>query len=179
MPAPHDDFPRPVDPAGITLLGLDVDGVLTDGSILLDDHAVETKRFNVRDGFGLRLWARLGFRAAIVTGRSGDALLHRAKELGLTDVIQGSTNKGESLRLLVERTGIPAAQIAFLGDDWPDLPILRRVGYPMAVADADDEVKRVAAYLTPRPGGRGAVRDAVMHLIGSKGLMEKALSFYA
>jgi 3-deoxy-D-manno-octulosonate 8-phosphate phosphatase (KDO 8-P phosphatase) len=182
MPAPHADFPRPptpVTPASITLLALDVDGVLTDGSILLDDHAVETKRFNVRDGFGLRLWSRLGFRAAIVTGRSGDALQHRARELGLTDVIQGSTNKSQSLDLLVERTGVPHHQVAFLGDDWPDLPILRRVGYPMAVADADDEVKSLAAYITARPGGRGAVRDAVMHLIGSKGLMEKALSFYA
>lgn len=168
-----------VTPDRISLLALDVDGVLTDGSILLDDHAVETKRFNVRDGFGLRLWTRLGFRAAIITGRSGDALQHRARELGLTDIIQGSTNKAESLELMVRSTGIPADQVAFLGDDWPDLPILRRVGYPMAVADADEDVKKVAAYVTERPGGRGAVRDAVMHLIGSKGLMEKARSFYA
>ncbi len=77
------------------------------------------------------------------------------------------------------RTGVPAEQIAFLGDDWPDLPILRRVGYAMAVGDADDEVRKAAAFVCTRPGGRGAVREAVMHLIGCKGLMGKALSFYA
>jgi 3-deoxy-D-manno-octulosonate 8-phosphate phosphatase (KDO 8-P phosphatase) len=166
-------------PESIVVLALDVDGVLTDGSILLDDHGTETKRFNVRDGFGLRLWGKLGFRAAVITGRSGAALQHRAIELGLSDIVQGCQNKSEALDALVARTGVGAEQIAFLGDDWPDLPILRRVGYPMAVADADEEVRRLAAYVTTRPGGRGAVREAVMHLIGSKGLMEKALSFYA
>jgi 3-deoxy-D-manno-octulosonate 8-phosphate phosphatase (KDO 8-P phosphatase) len=167
------------DPRSIVLLALDVDGVLTDGSILLDDNATETKRFNVRDGFGLRLWGKLGFRSAVITGRTGAALQHRAIELGLSDIIQGSQNKAASLDALVARTGVPPEQIAFLGDDWPDLPILRRVGYPMAVADADEEVRKLAAYVSSRPGGRGAVREAVMHLIGSKGLMEKALSFYA
>ncbi len=80
----------PADPSSIVLLALDVDGVLTDGSILLDDNGLETKRFNVRDGFGLRLWARLGFRSAVVTGRTGAALEHRAIELGLSEIIQGS-----------------------------------------------------------------------------------------
>ncbi len=169
----------PADPHSILLLALDVDGVLTDGSILLDDNGTETKRFNVRDGFGLRLWAKLGFRTSVITGRTGAALQHRAIELGLSDIIQGSQNKAQSLEDLVARTGVPPEQIAFLGDDWPDLPILRRVGYPMAVADADEEVRRLAAFVTARPGGRGAVREAVMHLIGSKGLMDKALSFYA
>lgn len=169
----------PSRPDAITLLALDVDGVLTDGSILLDDHATETKRFNVRDGFGLRLWARLGFRSAIITGRSGAALQHRAKELGISDLIQGSQNKADSLAALTQRTGIPPEHIAFLGDDWPDLPILRRVGYPMAVADADTEVLKLAAFVTTRPGGRGAVREAVMHLIEARGLMKQALEFYA
>jgi 3-deoxy-D-manno-octulosonate 8-phosphate phosphatase (KDO 8-P phosphatase) len=169
----------PSDPGSIVLLALDVDGVLTDGSILLDDDGRETKRFNVRDGFGLRLWARLGFRTAVITGRTGAALQHRAIELGLSDIVQGSKDKGAALDSLVGRTGVPPEQIAFLGDDWPDLPILRRVGYPMAVADADDEVKKLASFVTTRAGGRGAVREAVMHLIGSKGLMERALSFYA
>lgn len=166
-------------PAEISILALDVDGVLTDGSILLDDRGTETKRFNVRDGFGLRLWARLGFRSAVITGRSGLAVEHRAIELGLSDIVQGCQNKAEALDALSARTGVPPARIAFLGDDWPDLPILRRVGYPMAVADADDEVRRIAAFVTSRPGGRGAVREAVMHLVGCKGLTEKALSFYA
>src|SRR5215510_13939254 len=113
----------------IVLLALDVDGVLTDGSILLDDAGTETKRFNVRDGFGLRLWGKLGFRSAVITGRTGAALEHRAIELGISEIIQGSQDKGAALEVLVKRTGVPTEQIAFLGDDWPDLAIMRRVGY--------------------------------------------------
>ena len=100
-------------PATITLLALDVDGVLTDGSILIDDDGRETKRFNIRDGFGLRLWARLGFHTAIVTGRSGAALQHRAAELGISEIIQGSKDKSAALDELIARTGVDAAKIAF------------------------------------------------------------------
>src|SRR6185503_4756629 len=105
-----------------------------------DDLGHETKRFNIRDGFGLRLWSRLGFATAILTGRAGAALQHRAAELGISEIVQGCKDKGAALDALVERTGIPLEKIAFLGDDWPDLCALRRVGYPMAVADADPEV---------------------------------------
>ena len=162
----------------IQLLGLDTDGVLTDGSILLDDNGLETKRFYARDGMGISVWLRLGFELAIVTGRTGGALPCRMKELGVRHVIQGSKDKAKALEELVERTGIEPSAMAYLGDDWNDLPILRRVGYPMAVADAEPAVLRIARHVTARPGGRGAVRDAVEHLLGRMDLMDRALGLY-
>ncbi len=165
-------------PSTITLLALDVDGVLTDGSVFLTDAGSEIKRFNIRDGTGLRVWQRLGFRAAVVTGRAGRALQHRCAELGIADVIQGSHDKASALDALIARTGIDAAHIAFLADDWPDLPILRRVGYPMAVADADPRVKALAAFITTRPGGRGAVREAIEHLLTARGMLDRAAALF-
>ncbi len=160
------------DPKDTRLLVFDVDGVLTDGTINLDDHGVETKRFNVRDGFGMKHWMSKGFQIAIITGRSGDALRHRLATFGIEDelVIQGSGNKSESLDQILAHTGIDEAHIAYLGDDWPDLPAMRRVGYPMAVADAEPEVIAKARYITTRKGGHGAARDAIAHLLDCKGL---------
>ncbi len=162
----------------VELLVLDVDGVMTDGSICYDDNGVETKRFNIRDGLGLRVWMRLGFKAAIITGRGGEAVRKRAAELGLDEVIERSSDKLGDLAALAERTGVEPERMAFLGDDWPDLAPMRRVGYPMAVADAEPLVKEVASFVTPRAGGHGAVRDATEHLLSARGLMEQAVSLY-
>lgn len=162
----------------IELLALDVDGVLTDGSILIDDLGHETKRFNVRDGFAMKLWQRMGFGLAVITGRSGDVVKHRMAELGVGHVYQGASDKAAVLERLSAESGVGPERIAYMGDDWPDLPVLRRVGYPMAVADASPEVLRVAAFVSTRPGGRGAVREAVEHLLAGKGLMEQALGLY-
>ena len=166
------------DPSSVELLALDVDGVLTDGSILMDDSGRETKRFNIRDGLGMRVWAKMGFGLAIITGRSGGAIQHRLAELGVGEVVQGCRDKGVALADLVERTGVAAERIAFVGDDWPDLGIMARVGYPIAVADAEEQVRAAAAYVTTRGGGRGAVREAVEHLLASKGLLERAVDLY-
>lgn len=171
--------PMPTSPSDITLLALDVDGVLTDGSIFIDDAGNETKRFNVRDGFGLRVWATMGFQTAIITGRSGTALQHRAADLRIGEVIQGSKDKAASLAILVERSGVPADRIAFLGDDWPDLSVMKKVGYPIAVADADPAILVIAAYTTRSKGGHGAVREVVEHLLSAKGMMETAMAMYA
>ena len=161
-----------VDPASIELIIFDVDGVLTDGTINIDDDGNETKKFNVRDGFGMRMWLSLGFKIAIITGRSGEALKHRVESLKIDPrmVIQGSKDKSASLDLILERAGVDASKAAFLGDDWPDLPAMRRVGYPMAVADAESEIIEIAGYVTQRAGGRGAARDAIAHLLGAKGM---------
>jgi 3-deoxy-D-manno-octulosonate 8-phosphate phosphatase (KDO 8-P phosphatase) len=165
-------------PADITLLALDVDGVLTDGSILIDDDRRETKRFHVRDGVGISAWRKLGFEVAILTGRSGRAVAHRAEELGITHVLQGLTDKSAGLDTLVSRCAVPREQIAYVGDDWPDLAVMRRAGYAIAVADADPRVRAAAAWTTTIPGGHGAVREAIEHLLSAKGLLEKAAGLF-
>lgn len=159
------------DPARIRLLVLDVDGVLTDGSINYDDHGLETKRFHVRDGFGIRLWQEAGQRVAILTGRTGSALLHRLADHQIDLVVQGSKDKGAGIGDLAARAGVEPGEMAYLGDDWPDLGAMRAVGYPMAVADAEPAVLGAAAWVTPRGGGRGAVRDAVEHLLEARGAL--------
>jgi 3-deoxy-D-manno-octulosonate 8-phosphate phosphatase (KDO 8-P phosphatase) len=164
--------------AGIDLLCLDVDGVMTDGSIHLDDNGVETKRFHVRDGTGLRVWTRLGYQVALITGRSGKALQHRAAELDISHVIQASTDKARALDELLQELSLTPAQTAVLGDDLPDLPMMRKAGYAMAVADAVAEVRQAAAFVTTRPGGDGAVREAVEHLLKAKRRWSEAVDLF-
>ena len=165
--------------ADVELLCLDVDGVMTDGSIRLDDNAVETKRFHVRDGTGIRIWSRLGYHVALITGRSGQAVRHRAAELGIEHVIQASTDKAASLDTILNKLSLEPAQAAILGDDLPDLPMLRKAGYPMAVADAVAEVLQVAAFVTTHAGGDGAVREAIEHLLSAKGRWNEAVDLFA
>lgn len=155
--------------ARIRLLCLDVDGVLTDGSIFLDDEGVETKRFFVRDGTGLRAWQRAGGTVAIITGRGGKAVQRRADELGIDIVRTGVGRKGPVFESILTELGIEAAEAAMVGDDLPDLPILERCGYPVAVQDAIPEVRNAARLVTERPGGHGAVREVVEHLLKARG----------
>ncbi len=168
----------PSEYAAISLLVLDVDGVMTDGSIFLDDQGIETKRYNVRDGFGIKLWQKLGFEVAIITGRSGRSIEHRARELKIEHVIQGSKDKGTDLAALSTRLDRTLDRVAYLGDDWPDLSAMARAKYPMAVADAHDDVRRIARFVTTKSGGHGAVREAVEHLLARMNLLEKARSLY-
>ncbi|MBX3405681.1 MAG: HAD-IIIA family hydrolase [Phycisphaeraceae bacterium] len=160
------------------LIALDVDGVLTDGSIMLDDDGREIKRFNVRDGLAITTWLRLGLHAGIITRRAGRAVEHRMRELGVPHVVQGCKDKREAVAALAEKCRVPLAQAAFIGDDWPDLPAMRAVGFPIAVADAAPEVKAVAKFVTIARGGRGAVREAVEHLLVLNGLHARAASFF-
>ncbi|MHC4219762.1 MAG: KdsC family phosphatase [Planctomycetota bacterium] len=160
------------------LLCLDVDGVLTDGGIRLDDNAVETKRFHVRDGTGIKLWMKLGYQVAIITGRTGQVVGHRARELGITHVIQGSRDKAASLQEVLRELSLAPEQVATIGDDLPDLPMMHLSGYPMAVADAVDEVRARAAFVTTLPGGCGAVREAVEHLIRARGRWDEVVGFF-
>ena len=164
--------------ANVELLCLDVDGVMTDGGIRLDDHGVETKRFHVRDGTGIRLWTRLGYHVAIVTGRRGQALRHRARELGIEHIVQGSDDKAAALDKLLGGLSIQASQAAILADDLPDLPMMRLAGYPMAVADAVAEVREQATFVTTRPGGTGAVREAIEHLLKAKNRWSEAIGLF-
>lgn len=162
----------PTNPSDIQLFIFDVDGVLTDGSINISDDGSETKRFSVRDGYGFRLWLNAGFKIAIITGRSGDALTHRLKALGIDDnlIIQGSKDKSDALDEIITRTGIEASSIAYMGDDWPDLPAITRVGFPTCPSDAEPEVINACALVTTKPGGHGAAREAIAHILAAKGL---------
>jgi 3-deoxy-D-manno-octulosonate 8-phosphate phosphatase (KDO 8-P phosphatase) len=145
----------------IDWLLLDVDGVLTDGQIIYGDDNREIKAFHVRDGSAIKLWQQAGKQIAIISGRKSPVVERRAKELGISEIIQGSGNKLVALKELVAKTGINARQIAAMGDDLPDLPVLRNCGVGITVADGCAELREIADYVTQKPGGRGAVRDAI------------------
>ncbi len=166
------------DPASIRLLVLDVDGVLTDGRITLDGEHPEPKTFHVRDGLAIRQWIVHGGRCAIVTGRSSPAVRARAAELGIGPVVQGAGDKAEALARVLAATGVPAAETAAMGDDLPDLPMLRAVGRPLAPADAVDEVRAASAWTSASPGGRGAVREAIEHLMRASGAWDAVVASF-
>jgi len=165
---------HPTEP--IRLLCLDVDGVMTDGGIRIDDLGTETKRFHVRDGTGIRMWLALGYHLAIITGRRGQAVRHRANELGIDLVVQGSGDKRAAFHDLLEKLNLVASQAAMLGDDLPDIPVMMLCGYPMAVADAVSEVREMAAFVTERPGGHGAVREAIEHILRARDEWAEAMA---
>ncbi len=155
--------------AALRLLVLDVDGVLTDGSVMYSDSGEEFKRFHVRDGVGIKLWQRAGHRVAFLSGRSSPAVSRRAAELGVTLVLQGHADKSAALDEILTACGMTAAEACAVGDDLPDLPVLTRVGLAVAVADACPEVRAAAGHVTMAPGGSGAVREVVEHVLKLQG----------
>ncbi len=155
--------------AHIDLVLLDVDGVLTTGQIIYDDSGLETKIFHVRDGLGIRLLMEAGIRVGIVTGRSCPALRHRCKNLGLTLVKDGIHDKAAALNEILEETGVSSKNTAFVGDDLPDLPIMDRVGVPVAVGDAHELVKKRAVITTRAKGGCGAIREIGERILKARG----------
>lgn len=164
--------------ASIELLLLDVDGVLTDGGIIYDDDGRELKQFHVRDGSALKFWQLSSKRAAILTGRTSRVVEVRAKEVGMAPVIQGAADKLAGFRELLGQTGLQPQQVCFIGDDLPDLPVLRRCGLAVAVADACPEVVAEAHYVTRAAGGRGAVREVVELIMRSQGSWAEIVERY-
>jgi len=150
---------------GIRMLILDVDGVLTDGSIIMDNQGEEWKGFNVRDGHGIKMLQRAGIRLAILTGRTSGVVASRARDLGIEYVIQGSLKKSEGLDTLLQQAGLDAADCAYMGDDVVDLPAMRRCRLGFAPRDAHCSVLGVADWVPDCAGGRGAVRLVVEGLI--------------
>jgi 3-deoxy-D-manno-octulosonate 8-phosphate phosphatase (KDO 8-P phosphatase) len=159
----------------IEILVMDVDGVLTDGSIVYTDQGAEIKAFHVRDGSGLKIWAALGKKTALLSGRKSAAVERRAAELGVTSVAQGAEHKPAAFTRILEAHGLRAEQAAFLGDDLPDLGVLARCGLALAVADACPEARRLAQYVTRAAGGRGAVRETVELLLRAQGRWQEAV----
>jgi 3-deoxy-D-manno-octulosonate 8-phosphate phosphatase (KDO 8-P phosphatase) len=167
----------------IRLVGLDVDGVLTDGGIYLGGtdagERVEMKRFEITDGLGIRLLQEAGIQVAIITGRDSASVRHRAEELGIAECHQDRTAaKLSIMRKMMERLGLRWEEIAFLGDDLPDLPLLRRVGLPAAVGTAVVEVRAEARWVARRGGGRGAVREFAEALLRARGAWAESVERY-
>ena len=144
----------------IKLLFLDVDGVMTDGTIHLNASGEEIKVFHVRDGLGLKMVMKSGVKVVIISGRSSDAVTQRARELGIRMVYQGIQDKGKICQEVMTRNGLTRSEVAAIGDDLPDLPLFEEAGLRVAVADAVSEVRDAADLITRNRGGRGAVREA-------------------
>jgi 3-deoxy-D-manno-octulosonate 8-phosphate phosphatase (KDO 8-P phosphatase) len=153
--------------AAIRLVVFDVDGVFTDGRLVYTAEGEETKVFHVRDGVGIKALRRSGIELAVISGRSSDAVSLRMAELGIMRVFQGDHDKLPLLNNLLEETGVTAAQTAFVGDDEPDIPVLRQVGLAACPADAHPSVKKVCQWIGEQPGGRGAVREFCDFFLGS------------
>jgi 3-deoxy-D-manno-octulosonate 8-phosphate phosphatase (KDO 8-P phosphatase) len=167
-----------MDLQSIKMIVFDVDGVLTDGSIILDDAGVETKRFHVRDGAGIASALAIGFKVGVITGRSSRVVSLRMAELRIPYLLQHCKDKGQGLETLCQEAGILPEQCAYMGDDLIDLPALLRCGYRLAVADAAAEVRSVAHYVTTAPGGRGAAREAIEHILKAQGKWDQVLERY-
>jgi 3-deoxy-D-manno-octulosonate 8-phosphate phosphatase (KDO 8-P phosphatase) len=163
----------------ILVLLMDVDGTLTDGSVTLasqsDGHALEIKTFDAHDGQGLTLAVTAGLRTGVITGRSSAALRRRCKELDVEFVYEKQGHKIAAYEDVLRKTGAKESEIAFLGDDLPDLTIMRRVGLAAAVGNAAPEVKRVAHYITKANGGKGAARELIEFILKSKGIWEEMI----
>ena len=163
----------------IKTLILDVDGVLTNGQILINDKGEEFKSFHVRDGQGLRLLMQAGIEVIIISGRKSEAVSHRAKELGIRDVYQGVKDKGVLLRKLIKQKKIECEHLCCIGDDLADLPLFHQAALSIAVADAAPEVRHEAGVITESGGGKGAVREACEMILKGLGIWEKTLSSFS
>jgi len=162
----------------IKLLLLDVDGVMTDGRIIYDANGLESKFFNVKDGHGIKMLQRYGLEIGIITGRTSVVVDFRARELGIELVYQGALKKLESYEDIKLRTGLSDHQIAFMGDDVIDVPVLRRVGFSAAPADALPEVAALVDYVAKNGGGRGAVREICDLILKGRGLWGEMVERY-
>lgn len=162
----------------IKLLLLDVDGVLTDGRIIYDNHGNELKAFDVKDGHGLKMLQRAGIEVGIITGRSSDIVARRAGELGIQIIYQGALRKLEPYLEILSEQGVTDEQVAYVGDDVVDLPILHRVGFSATVADAVPDVLLFVDYVASRSGGRGAVREICDLLLRASGKWDEQTKRY-
>jgi 3-deoxy-D-manno-octulosonate 8-phosphate phosphatase (KDO 8-P phosphatase) len=162
----------------IKLLLLDVDGVMTDGRIIFDSNGTESKFFNVKDGHGIKLLQRAGVEVGIVSGRASLVVANRAAELGITRFFQGALDKLSVFREILRDTGLGDAEIAFMGDDLIDIPVMRRVGFAAAPADAVAEVLPYAHFVARNRGGWGAVRELCDLILKAQGAWDTVTAKY-
>lgn len=159
----------------IELLLSDVDGVLTDGGVIFDNRGIEIKRFHIRDGLGIKLWQRAGHQFGLVTGRASHIVQLRAVELGVELVRQGVDDKLAAVKQIVTERHLKPEQVGFIGDDLPDLPVLRYAGFAAAVGDGCEELQRAAHYVTKASGGCGALREVIEFLLKAQGRWDDVL----
>lgn len=164
--------------ARIHLLALDVDGVLTDGRLYFAEDGQELKTFDTQDGHGIKMLMQAGVACAIITGRNTKLVERRARNLGITHLLQGREDKLVALRELAGEIGVALEHIAYVGDDWPDLPALRAAGLGVAVANAHAELRTHADYVTRLEGGRGAVREVCDLILKAQNRYDAALAPY-
>ncbi|MGM0593132.1 MAG: 3-deoxy-manno-octulosonate-8-phosphatase KdsC [Pseudomonadota bacterium] len=163
---------------GIELVIFDVDGVLTDGSLFLGDDGQEYKAFNSRDGHGMKMLQASGVAIGIITGRTSKVVEHRMESLGIKHVYQGQADKLPAFEGLLQKLSLSPEQVAYVGDDVVDLPILIRAGLAIAVQDAHTLVKQHSHWTTPSPGGRAAARDVCEMIMQARGTLEQQLNHY-
>ena len=161
--------------AGLRILLLDVDGVLTDGGIILIGGDLEAKRFDVQDGMGIGMLRSAGILIGIVTSRTSQVVQRRAEELSIEELFQGVRHKPEVLDSLLAKYGIEPCQVGFVGDDLQDIPLIRLIGLPIAVQNAAPEVKENCIYVTESSGGHGAVREIAEWLLELRGDKERVI----
>ena len=153
----------------IKLVCLDVDGVLTDGSIIISGQGELFKQFYVRDGLGIKFLQDCGIQVAICTGRQSDIVIERAKELGITLLMQGQKDKREGLAEICRKAGVSPEETAYMGDDIPDYEVMQIAGLPACPADAAPEIKQIARYISPFGGGQGCGRDIIEQILRTQG----------
>ncbi len=162
----------------IRLAIFDVDGVLTDGTVYLSERGEEVKAFNILDGLGLKMLSASGVVTALLSGRKSKMVALRAKEVGISHLLQGAGDKLETYQRLLRKLGMAEEETSFMGDDLPDLPVLRRCGLAFSVPDAPEIVRSHVHYVTATPGGRGAAREACEFLMRARGTLEDQMRIY-
>lgn len=155
---------------------MDVDGVLTDGQVIYGSSGEEIKAFNIKDGLGLKLLQKGGLKTAIITGRTSEMVVRRATELGIDWLVQGREDKLTALQKLADNQKFELEEVAYIGDDLPDLAAIQSVGAGIAVADAQPQIRQAAKFVTQNPGGHGAVREACEWLLHQQGRLNKILA---
>ena len=164
--------------AAIQLLVLDVDGVLTDGTLIINGDGSESKSFNSLDGHGIRMWQRAGLKVAFLSGRASEATRYRAEQLQIDYCLQDCHDKLPAMEKLLKQSGLSQEATAYIGDDLPDLPVIKYAGFGVAVANAVDEVKQYADYVTTHQGGSGAVREVIEYILKNTGKWQELMKRY-
>ena len=164
--------------ADIELLAMDVDGVLTDGTLVVNADGSESKFFNSMDGHGIKMWQRAGLKVALISGRASEPTQRRAEQLQIEYVFQDCHDKLPVLENLLKQLGLAPNKVAYIGDDLTDLPAIRFAGFGVTVANAVDEVKKYADYVTTRAGGGGAVREVIEYILKNTGKWQQLITRY-